>query len=375
MMINSLLYAEVNGACVLILILLAVKLKKSAFVQRERILFLRLIQLNIVFFILDSSWVFVDNSAVEMMVSVNWIINAMYFIYSGILGFAGFDYSETVQKSKLVTNKKYRIISQLPMILLIVMTLLSIKTGWIFYIDSNNVYHRGQLYVVQLIIAYGYVVFTALKAFYISGRIQDYQRKSELRTLSTFAIPTLIAGILQVVTELPFVCVGTTFGILYIYVTLQERLISQDPLTKLNNRNQLRQYLSGKLANTDENRTLYLLIMDIDYFKSINDEYGHVEGDNALKHVADCLRRVCNDKHYFISGYGGDEFVLICELNPTDHVQMVCDAIHKEMKKLETPYVLSLSVGYAKYTPDIKTQSEFIAKADEELYKVKKNRK
>ena len=374
-MINSLLYAEVNGACVLILILLAVKLKKSAFVQRERILFLRLIQLNIVFFILDSIWVFVDNSAVEMMVSVNWIINAMYFIYSGILGFAGFDYSETVQNSKLVTNKKYRIISQLPMILLIVMTLLSIKTGWIFYIDSNNVYHRGQLYVVQLIIAYGYVVFTALKAFYISGRIQDYQRKSELRTLSTFAIPTLIASILQVVTELPFVCVGTTFGILYIHVTLQERLISQDPLTKLNNRNQLRQYLSGKLANTDENRILYLLIMDIDYFKSINDEYGHVEGDNALKHVADSLRRVCNDKHYFISRYGGDEFVLICELSPTDQVQMVCDAIHNEMKKLETPYVLSLSVGYAKYTPDIKTQSEFIAKADEELYKVKKNRK
>lgn len=87
------------------------------------------------------------------------------------------------------------------------------------------------------------------------------------------------------------------------------------------------------------------------------------------------MRRVCNDKHYFISRYGGDEFVLICELNPTDQVQMVCDAIHNEMKKLETPYVLSLSVGYAKYTPDIKTQSEFIAKADEELYKVKKNRK
>lgn len=374
-MLNSLLYSEVNCVCVLFLILLSLKVRNSAFLQAERNLFLRVMILNIAFFILDAVWIFINNSGIEIAVSINWILNAVYYIWSAIVGVAWFDYSETVQNSRLITNKKYRMISRIPEILLIIMTLLSLKTGWLFYIDTDNIYHRGPMYEFQLIGSYGYVIFTAVKALYISRHMKDYQRKKELLTLSTFVIPTLIAGALQVVTELPVLCVGTTFGILYVYQTLQERLISQDPLTELNNRNQLCRYLATKLSNINESRALYLIIMDIDYFKSINDKYGHVEGDNALKQVADSLRRVCKDKHYFVCRYGGDEFILICDLNLSDSVQVVCDSIHYEIKNSDTSYALSVSVGYAKYSPEMKTQQEFIAKADEELYKAKKSRK
>lgn len=375
-MANSILYSEINLVCILILLLLSIKVKKSMFLQEQRHLFYLVMVSNILFLLLDAVWIFINNNVFAITIYVNWLLNSCYYILSGILGLLWFMYSETVQESKLVREKRYQLISLIPITVLVILTLISLKTGWLFYIDSDNIYHRGPAYIIQLVSSYGYVIFTAIKALYLSFHTEDYQRKKDLRTLFTFVIPTLIAGSLQVISSVfPILCIGNTFGILYVYVTLQEQLVSVDPLTKLNNRNQLFQYLSSKMAHVNENKILYLLMMDIDYFKSINDQYGHVEGDKALKTVAGCLIKACSNKHYFISRYGGDEFIIICELDQGDSVALLCDSIHNHLENVNTPYKLSLSIGYASYTDTFKNQQDFIAKADAELYKVKKQRK
>ena len=373
---NAILYSEINCVCIIVLALLSVKVRKSMFLQEQRRLLYMVILSNIVFLFLDALWIFINNRVIGITITANWVLNCAYYILSGVLGYLWFAYSEKVQMSRFANDKKYRLIAAVPMVILAVLTLISIKTGWLFYIDSNNVYHRGPGYFIQLLFSYGYVIVTAIKAFYLSFKTDDYGRKTDLRILPTFVIPTLIAGIMQVLFPgFPILCIGNTFGILYVYVTLQEQLVSVDALTKLNNRNQLFQYLSQKFAHPNESKSLYLLLMDIDYFKSINDQYGHNEGDRALKLLANCLKKVAGSKNYFISRYGGDEFIMVCEMEPGEQIEEVCGAICEELKKSKTPYPLSVSLGYALYTPDIKTQQELIGRADTELYKMKKCRK
>ncbi len=64
-------------------------------------------------------------------------------------------------------------------------------------------------------------------------------------------------------------------------------------------------------SNVDQAEDVYLLMMDADGFKQINDRYGHVEGDHALQVVATALKDVCSASGGFIARYGGDEFVVL----------------------------------------------------------------
>ena len=174
-------------------------------------------------------------------------------------------------------------------------------------------------------------------------------------------------------------CLGITLGVLYFYFNFQEQLISLDPLTQLNNRNQLIKYLSSKMAHRDKSKALYLLVMDVDFFKKINDHFGHIEGDRALVRVAEALKLACANEPCFISRYGGDEFVLILEVQDPKELQALCGKINDALAcgnaRANAPYPLVLSIGYARYEDSIQSIPQLIALADEELYRVKWERK
>lgn len=317
---------------------------------------------------------------------MNYLLNALYFIQSGVISFLWFVYSERIQRSRLVATWRNTIFCAIPLMLLTVLTICSYWTGWLFYIDSLNTYHRGNLYFFQVLIAYGYMLFTAAKAFQLSRRKENYAERSRFRTLSSFAIPPAIFGMLQTLMPgVPLLCVGNTLAVLDVYFSFQEQLISVDALTQLNNRNQLLKYLSAKMPqysadsfDASASKHLYLLIMDVDYFKKINDRFGHVEGDLALMRVADALKRVCADQNYFIARYGGDEFILLCELSDDAFVVALCEKIQETLSMANSgsnvPYSLSLSIGFAACTADIHSIQDFIGAADEELYRVKQAR-
>lgn len=100
-------------------------------------------------------------------------------------------------------------------------------------------------------------------------------------------------------------------SMLLLYIICQEQLISTDPLTGLNNRNRFETYMLSLFSNVDQAEDVYLLMMDADGFKQINDRYGHVEGDHALQVISAALKEVCSASGGFIARYGGDEFVVL----------------------------------------------------------------
>lgn len=147
-------------------------------------------------------------------------------------------------------------------------------------------------------------------------------------------------------------------------------MISMDPLTQLNNCNCREQHLFECGRSQDLN--MYLLVLDVNRFKKINDEHGHVQGDLALKAIANYLKESCIEKSDFIARYGGDEFVI--EYKGND-VEGLCQRIHAYKKKLSFPFDLDVSIGCAPYHKDIHKWNDWFIEADKQLYNEKKKLK
>lgn len=355
--------------------MLALKVTSSTFLQVQRFYFRLLALSAISLFASDLLWNFSENGLWVPSRILNWTFNAFYYICLTLLGYCWFLYSESVQNPTLPQTKKRVFLSSLPLLIVIALVFISIKTGWLFYIDAENHYQRGPFFFLQSIVCYGYIFFTAVRAQRLSSKAKDYYERQNYRALSSFIIVPAVAGVLQIaLPELPLICAGVTISMLHVYSSLQENLISRDPLTKLNNRNQLHQYLSMQLRDTSNRLPLYLLIIDGDDFKKINDTYGHVEGDHALREIAAALCRACARKD-FIARFGGDEFIVLSRPTLNEPIGLLEKRIHEEMKRTDTVYPVSVTVGAARLTSDVKNQQDLISLADQDLYKKKSKKK
>ncbi|MDD6351036.1 MAG: GGDEF domain-containing protein [Lachnospiraceae bacterium] len=120
------------------------------------------------------------------------------------------------------------------------------------------------------------------------------------------------------------------------------------------------------------------LMMDIDYFKIINDCYGHLTGDEALKALARTLTEIFPEDS-IIGRYGGDEFFILLKGRTPDQakplLQKLMDTEIRYKTGEETYDVISISVGYAYYSGDSKDPEEVIRLADQALYKSKEHGK
>lgn len=369
-----LLYGEINLICILTFGMLAWKVNGSMFLQSHRFYF-RLVALSaIALFGSDFLWIFSENGYWLPSRSLNWLLNGVYYVCMTLLGYCWFLYSESVQNPTRAKSKGYLFLTALPLLLVTLLVLISTKTGWLFYIDEGNHYHRGPLFLLQSVICYGYIFATAIRAQKLSNETRDYYEKQNYRALASFVIIPSAAGVLQIaIPGMPLICAGITISMLHVYASLQENLISRDPLTKLNNRNQLHQYLSTQFHQVSEHHPQYLLIVDGDDFKKINDTYGHIEGDHALKEIAAALCRACKRKD-FIARFGGDEFVILARPDVNEPISLLEKRIHAEMRNTKTTYPITVSIGTARLTKDIRTEQDLIALADQDLYRRKKEK-
>ena len=123
-----------------------------------------------------------------------------------------------------------------------------------------------------------------------------------------------------------------------------------------------------------------LLLIDLDHFKRVNDEYGHLAGDECLRQVATALKNCLKRPADLFARYGGEEFV--CILPETDRESAI--DLAREMERRvralqilhaasDTAAVVSISVGVAELgSKPVATANEFLEQADQQLYKAKK---
>lgn len=318
----------------------------------------------------------IDSGVVYATPTFTFWTNVFYFIFLQVLILGWFFYSETVQESWVVKSKLRCFVCSLPVVVFAVITILSNYTGWIFYVDEHSVYHRGNLYLLQYLIPMVYALFTSGKALYLLLKNKNYEKQDELKVLTLFPIPIFITAIFQLFfPESLSLSIGFPLGTLLVYMDIQDSKISLDTMTQLNNRGQLVRHLSGKMKNHDGEMPLNLIIIDVNRFKSINDRYGHVEGDLALIRVANALKQSVTKDQGFIARYGGDEFIIVTE-GDVAQVNALCKTIEQNLARLNgeagAPYSLTVSIGYAEYSNDITDIPSFIHAADKRLYQEKR---
>ena len=152
-----------------------------------------------------------------------------------------------------------------------------------------------------------------------------------------------------------------------------------DPLTGLGNRKYFDRMIGAEVQNALANsQSLSLLMFDIDHFKSFNDSYGHLTGDQVLRLVGMSLKQTIKGQD-ITARYGGEEFAVVLPntglrqaLTVADHIRRAVMA--KELKKKSTGEILgrvTISVGVSMLKPDDNTDS-LIERADACLYAAKR---
>ncbi len=151
-----------------------------------------------------------------------------------------------------------------------------------------------------------------------------------------------------------------------------------DDLTKIYNRRYFFEILNDKIMNCQSSKLpFYLIIFDIDYFKKINDTYGHVFGDQVIAGVAKAVRDMMRLNSY-IGRYGGDEFMLIIDKATTEELLRRVGMISRAIRGLEFSFEdkkvhLTASFGIAKFDPEKKMDEKILIElADSALLEVKR---
>jgi diguanylate cyclase (GGDEF)-like protein len=151
-----------------------------------------------------------------------------------------------------------------------------------------------------------------------------------------------------------------------------------DPLTKISSRRAIMKILATEFARFKRKASpLSIAILDVDHFKAINDNLGHLAGDDFLMRVAQVLKRGMRESDY-IGRYGGDEFIAVFPdthpreaLGVVERLRLQIHALCTELAESNIDEKLSISIGVAGANPEHSQTDDLIRLADKALYEAK----
>ena len=155
-----------------------------------------------------------------------------------------------------------------------------------------------------------------------------------------------------------------------------------DPLTEIANRRSFDlQFEKLWREAADEEELLSLIMCDIDFFKSYNDNYGHQKGDEVLRKVAKTLESACEKTGSFVARYGGEEFVVLIKGGNATKALKIAEILNKSIEQINIEHlyssaslIVSMSMGISNMQPSkLNSMDILLAEADGAMYEAKKN--
>ena len=234
-----------------------------------------------------------------------------------------------------------------------------------YALSDQNVYTRMPFGYVY----YAVILFYLLTALFVTKRYERENGAKAFISITLFLIPILVGAALQFMFYgLSLAWLASALGLVGLYIMQQNELAFTDPLVDTYNRQYLDHVLS---AWTSKNKGFIGVMLDIDHFKSINDNYGHTEGDNALKALTDILKHSRIDNEW-VFRFAGDEFIVLKMTDSADGLVDYMDEVGKNVEKYnrgDHPYQLELSWGMSQFgTGGI---DAFMKEMDDRMYEMK----
>jgi diguanylate cyclase (GGDEF)-like protein len=156
-----------------------------------------------------------------------------------------------------------------------------------------------------------------------------------------------------------------------------EKMAYTDNLTKLSNRNAMNDYFKNILSEgIAKDHQFACIIIDLNNFKEINDNYGHLIGDEILSLIGTKLKVSCENTRHFLGRLGGDEFIVLARYQNLYEIEEIANKIYSAI--VEVNYIgnnvlrVGCCMGISLFPENGVTQEILMKQADESLYKIKK---
>ena len=375
----SFYYIDSNIICIIILAILLARTVKGVDWQLSQVYFTKVLLCYILYCVIDIVWTCFDAGVLNNR-TVFFLFYASNYIVSSCCALYWFIYSEIVQGNKQILQKRVRKQYALPLFVILIVGIVFLSILEFVY-DSTL---KGPFYYVYYLITCITPVFYVFTAFFRSIKRLRKNKGGENSNMyflmGLYPLILFFGAVFQILLKnVPIICYVIVIMLLCIYFRSLDNLISIDALTKLNNRNQIYSYIDRLSKDTGNEKWLFFI--DVDKFKSINDNYGHMEGDRALVIVSTSLKESCKDypSRFFIARYGGDEFLIIANKNDIRDCNELREKIDETIRcnvfKNGLEYNLSVSVGYSLVDFSKNTIEECLEMADEKLYIEKKEKR
>ncbi len=268
-----------------------------------------------------------------------------------------------------------------PLILNVALVIVNCFSPMAFSIDEANHYHRESLFLIYFIVFYVYLVGAIVLLMRKWKHYESPAERHDMIYMMLFSVPPILGGIVQgLIYGTSFMLPCTIISFVVVYINVLSRQISTDALTGLNNRRMLKRYLDMETTSADANSSLFLIMLDMDNFKQINDTYGHAAGDRALTQIADILKSLCDPRSCFLSRLGGDEFTIVGKDQDSQVLESLLAGIEESVASFNIssaePYQLSVSAGIARFKQKhTDTTDTLLIAADRSMYRVKADKK
>jgi diguanylate cyclase (GGDEF)-like protein len=242
-----------------------------------------------------------------------------------------------------------------------------------FSVSEDNYLIRENMYAIRLIISYFPIILFVFELIFSHTKF----RKIHIYLICFFFILTGIGAAIDIILNsgaLVWPCLSS--ALLYAYFFIIRTDSRLDSLTGIGNRYAFNEFINN-LSRQAAKQSYFIVMIDMDHFKEINDTFGHLEGDNALRDMAAIIKG-CLRYNDFAARYGGDEFVLAAPADSDVNriMERIQAAIDNQNSKCLRPYKIEISYGMDVYTTHgSQSIEEFLVHVDGLMYKHKAERR
>lgn len=264
-----------------------------------------------------------------------------------------------------VKSTKFRVIIFTALFFNFMLPFSTFYTNAIFYYDENNVYNRGNYFILY--------IFAMLFSFFILF-VNTYKISRKFQNRNNYILGIILALIFSSIyihfsfgyIYIMWIGASIAFSMLYIYYS---SLVNQtDVLTTLLNR----RCYENKLYDLKTDATI--LMLDVNYFKMINDVHGHSFGDYCLSEIGKTIKSVYG-KYGLCYRVGGDEFCVVL-IDKTIHIDILNKTFQEQLSNIHSEIPLpTVSIGYSYFYYGISSIHEILDNADKMMYENKRKYK
>ena len=362
-----------NGTAVLLLLVVMLSIRKPLHHGLfEEKMYYAMIVINIMQCILEVV-TFLLNGKIEYR-TLTVVLNVLLFSNSLIFSFFWTIYADYKLFADMRRIRRIYPFIAIPAVLMIIGCFINLVTPVFFVIDEYNVYQRTDLFFLTYVVTYSYLVYGVVLISMYRKKVHKYLFLPAI----IFMIPIFIGSLLQFLFYgYSLVWLGVAVGMTSLFINVQNEASYVDILSGVFNRQYLNNMFLMYSKRWDAASVPAGIMLDFDNFKSINDKFGHLVGDDVISATGKILRAAVSTKG-IICRYGGDEFIILMYVNSKHEIMEMIDAVKTQTNLFneseKKPYKINFSIGYSTFDINHDSIDDFLKRADASMYEEKKRK-